>query len=78
MTAAKVSEQTRRTLQRIQNAVNPADPEGRTPLHRAAEKGSYLGTHRLLQEGADPNITDKAGRTPLHSCGELHRWERSG
>ena len=55
-------------LQRVQDAVNPADPEGRTPLHQAAEKGSYLGTHRLLQEGADPNITDKEGRTPLHSA----------
>ena len=53
---------------RIQDAVNPADPEGRTPLHQAAEKGSYLGVHRLLQEGADPNITDKEGRTPLHSA----------
>ena len=54
--------------ERIQHAVNPADPEGRTPLHRAAEKGSYLGVHRLLQEGTDPNITDKEGRTPLHSA----------
>ena len=53
---------------RIQDAVNPADPEGRTPLHQAAEKGSYLGVHQLLQEGADPNITDKEGRTPLHSA----------
>ena len=52
--------------ERIQHAVNPADPEGRTPLHRAAGKGSYLGVHRLLEQGADPNITDKEGRTPLH------------
>ena len=58
----------RQELQRVQDAVNPADPEGRTPLHRAAEKGSYLGVHRLLQQGADPNITDKEGRTPLHSA----------
>ena len=58
----------RQDAERIQDAVNPADPEGRTPLHRAAGKGSYLGVHRLLQEGADPNITDKEGRTPLHSA----------
>ena len=54
--------------ERIQDAVNPADPEGRTPLHQAAGKGSYLGVHRLLKQGADPNITDKEGRTPLHSA----------
>ena len=51
---------------RIQNAVNPADPEGRTPLHRAAEEGACLGVHRLLQEGADPNTADRDRVTPLH------------
>ncbi len=51
---------------RIQNAVNPADPEGRTPLHRAAEEGASLGVHRLLQEGADPNTPDRDRVTPLH------------
>ena len=50
---------------RIQNAVNPADPEGRTPFDRAAEKGSPLGVHRLLQEGADPNVRDNEKWTPL-------------
>ena len=52
--------------ERIQNAVNPADPEGRTPLHRAAEEGASLGVHRLLQEGADPNTSDRDRVTPLH------------
>ena len=55
-----------RDSRRIQNAVNPADPEGRTPLHRAAEEGACLGVHRLLQEGADPNTADRDRVTPLH------------
>ena len=52
--------------QRVQDAVNPADPEGRTPLHRAAGEGACLGVHRLLQEGADPNTADRDRVTPLH------------
>ena len=52
--------------ERIQNALNPADPEGRTPLHRAAENESVLGVRKLLQAGADPNTADREGRTPLH------------
>ena len=52
--------------ERIQNALNPADPEGRTPLHRAADNGSVLGVRKLLQAGADPNTADREGRTPLH------------
>ena len=56
--------------ERIQNAVNPADPEGRTPLHRAAEKGSSLGVHRLLEQGADPNVRDNEGWTPLNRAAE--------
>ena len=56
--------------ERIQNAVNPADSEGRTPLHRAAEEGSSLGVHRLLEEGADPNVPDTEGWTPLDRAAE--------
>ena len=60
----------RQEYERIQNAVNPADPEGRTPLHRAAEEGSSLGVHRLLEEGADPNVRDREAWTPLHRAAE--------
>ena len=54
--------------ERIQKEVNPADSEGRTPLHRAAGNASDIHTHRLLHQGADPDITDKEGRTPLHDA----------
>ena len=41
----------RQEYERIQNAVNPADREGRTPLHRAAEKGSPLGRPSFARTG---------------------------
>ena len=56
----------RQEYERIQDAVHPADSEGRTALHRAAEQGSSLRVHRLLQGGADPNVRDREGWTALH------------
>jgi ankyrin repeat protein len=38
---------------------------GETPLHSAAIKGDLSQVDRLLNEGADPNVTDNAGWTPL-------------
>jgi BRCA1-associated RING domain protein 1 len=41
---------------------------GETPLHSAAIKGDLSQVDRLLNEGADPNVTDNAGWTPLHEA----------
>ena len=54
-------EQAPEEYERIQNALNPTDPEGRTPLHRAAENESVLGVRKLLQAGADPNTARRSG-----------------
>ena len=63
--------------ERIQNALNPADSEGRTPLHRAAENESVLGVRKLLQAGADPNTVDREG---VHAVapGSPIRFARNG
>ena len=37
-----------------------------TPLHWVAQRGLTKGIACLLENGADPNITDDKGRTPLH------------
>ena len=63
-------EQTGRSMSGFRMLSIRADPEGRTLLHRAAEKGSSLGVHRLLQEGADPNVRDNAAWTPLDRAAE--------
>ena len=46
--------------------VNAPDADGLTPLHRAADKGSFLGVHTLLKAGARPNVCTRDGVTPLH------------
>ena len=36
------------------------------PLHWVAQRGLTAGVLYLLENGADPNITDDKGRTPMH------------
>ncbi len=36
------------------------------PLHWVAQRGLTVGILYLLENGADPNITDDKGRTPMH------------
>ncbi len=37
-----------------------------TPLHWVAQRGLTQGVLYLLENGAEPNITDDKGRTPMH------------
>ena len=37
-----------------------------TPLHWVAQRGLTNGVACLLENGADPNVTDDKGQTPLH------------
>jgi len=48
--------------------INARDKEGKTPLHRAAEKGHAHVVCLLLQRAAD--VRDELGRTPLHLAAE--------
>ena len=41
------------------------DVHARTPLHLACEKGNINLVKKLLEAGADPNVTDEFGFTPL-------------
>ncbi|MCG8060606.1 MAG: ankyrin repeat domain-containing protein [Candidatus Thiodiazotropha endolucinida] len=45
--------------------INKPGPEGMTPLHVAATKGSLVMTKILVKNGADFEITDPQGHTPL-------------
>lgn len=48
------------------------DPEGNSPLIYAAAAGSAASMRMLLDDGADPNVPNKAGVTPLMvSAGDL-------
>uniref|UniRef100_A0A672TZ81 Uncharacterized protein n=1 Tax=Strigops habroptila TaxID=2489341 RepID=A0A672TZ81_STRHB len=49
--------------------VDVKDKNGRTPLHRAAEKGhDRTMVEMLLNAKADPNAQDKEKKTPLHTA----------
>ena len=45
--------------------VNALDPDGRRPLHVAAESGRWVVAELLLKQGADMNAPDSKGRSPL-------------
>jgi len=45
--------------------VNATDPDGRTPLHYAAERGDAQLAAFFIALGANPNVADFEGQTPL-------------
>jgi ankyrin repeat protein len=45
--------------------VNAKDSEGQTPLHFAAQQGTFQAVEWLLKNGADVNAKDDKGVTPL-------------
>jgi hypothetical protein len=47
--------------------VNAGDKEGKTPLHRAADRCNVALVRWLLGHGADPGRRDHAGHTPLEA-----------
>jgi len=48
--------------------VNAVDPDGKTPLHYAAEKKDAGLAAFFVSLGANPNVTDNEGQTPLGIC----------
>ncbi|RSM18168.1 hypothetical protein CDV31_003090 [Fusarium ambrosium] len=49
----------------IQHLTELRNREGRTPLHLAAMKGALDVINKLLELGADTDLTDKHGKSPL-------------
>ncbi|WP_461248228.1 ankyrin repeat domain-containing protein, partial [Treponema sp. R6D11] len=48
--------------------VNAVDPDGKSPLHYAAEKNDAQLAAFFISLGANPNVTDNSGQTPLGIC----------
>ena len=60
-------------------ALEVADHEGRTPLHRAVGSGRTKIADHLLERGAPVNVADSEGRTPLYlaaAAGRAHTVKR--
>jgi ankyrin repeat protein len=54
--------------------VDVRDAEGRTLLHRAAQRGHLDAVELLIRHDADINAVDASGKTPLQRAeGEGHR-----
>jgi len=49
--------------------------DGKTPLHRAVERGDYKLVQFLLLNGADPAIRDHRGDTVLHKAADMGRGD---
>lgn len=58
----------RELLERKQIDVNELDRGNRTALFHAAHNNHLQVVQLLLEEGADPNLSDKDGQTPLSSA----------
>jgi len=48
--------------------INAVDPDGKSPLHYAAEKKDAQLAAFFISLGANPNVTDNLGQTPLGIC----------
>jgi ankyrin repeat protein len=51
--------------------VNATDPDGTTPLMLAIMNAHYDTANALLENGADPNIVDKAGMAALYAAVDM-------
>ena len=56
------------TRGQIRKLVNARGPDGRTPLHGAAEHNRSACVRLLLQSGANLNARDQEKCTPLHGA----------